>query len=229
MLKVLVDVDAMFGGKAVLENPQCNISFCDRTDGDFRNEGVCYRHKWCPHARRDPKAVESYRDPDHFRNQLVYSAVKPALEKMQRCNCRIAFWTTRPKNQTCQIIEALKRAEVWDDALLISERVLLHTEDLPFNFDYSVETTKLTILERSFGKDLVSNRKIVAIEADPLEAAILKNYQPSLTVLMAPMVWLNVIAADEKQLPKILVSEYNPVPSGKEGRRTINESPSFDI
>lgn len=228
MTKVLVDVNAMFGGKSILEKPQCSLEICDKSDGDWRFKGVCHRAKWCSHARRDPKAVSSYRDPTDFINQSIYEAVKPAILKMQRSNCQIAFWTTRPKSQTVQIIEALKRAKVWDEALLLSESKLLYIEDLPQDFDYSVETAKLSILERFFGEDLKQNRKIIAIEADPLEASILKNYNPSIIVLMAPLVWLNVIATDPKDMHKTLNAEQKNFLPGISFRRINNESSGND-
>lgn len=215
----------MFGGKALLELPKCSIPLCDRIDGNFRSAGICHRNKWCEHARRDPSAVESYRNPKHFENQSVFLAVKPALEKLQRSNCRIAFWTTRPKTQTFKIIEALKTAEVWNEALIISGRNLLHIEDLPSDFQYSLETAKLSILEKSFGKDLSSGKRVIAIEEDPLEAAILKNYNPNLTVLLAPSVWLDIIAADSNEMQHILQTESAILPPGIKFRRTTNESP----
>jgi hypothetical protein len=214
MIKVLVDVDSMYSGKKALSLPGCCLPFCDRSDGDHRDDlGFCHRSKWCPHARRDSQVIAAYRDPVHFEKLKPYEAVPLALRKLQRCGWTLTFWTTRPKSQTFQIVKALKEAKVWDEALLLApDSNLLCIEDLPLDFNYSVETTKLSLLEKCFGEDLLNPETyLIAIEGDPLEAAILQNYQPKILVTMAPQTWLTIIATAPNELLKTLLLERRPL------------------
>jgi hypothetical protein len=219
LLKVLlIDVDSVFeqSSKPQLMLPICSQEICDRPEGNYRSpDGQCSRKQWCPHARRSPEQIKAYTDPCHLRGKSSYAAVIPALERIIKEGWQVCFWSTRPKNQQFEIIQVLRRCGVWDLALLThhgqNPELLLHTIRIPENWDFSIETAKLMILETKYGKLLDDHdTQIVAIERDPLEAAILRSYSKRIIVKTSPDVWISILTSPSEVITQSLIEETIP-------------------
>jgi hypothetical protein len=205
---ILIDVDALFGFPSALSLPRCPLRSCDKDEGQHQDpNGFCTRHKWCVHAKRSSELTKAYRDPQHLKTKEILQAVPVAIQKLHQNGWQLSLWTTRPQSQSFQIIEALKRAEIWDLALPLSATdTLLNTFPSPSLWDYSIETAKLTLWETVYTPILNQfELPIAAIEADELEANVLKNYGgDQLTVKMSPSVWIEILAIDPDSLGLVL-------------------------
>lgn len=212
-VKVLIDVDALYGWEPRLGLPFCIRDSCER-NGESSVIGECQNGSkfWCRNLRRPKSVVATYRDPHYFDRRLPLEFINPALSKLIQCGWSVALWTTRPQNQTIQIIASLEKAGLWDKFQLLAKDLVLHSIEVPPDWDYSIETVKLSLLEKYFREELESGRKFVAIERDPMEAAILKEYaQGRVIVHMSPEVWVNIISVEHRELLSVLLATECPI------------------
>ena len=230
MMKVLVDVDSMFGGVFHLGVPRCKLRCCERTKlPKDLGPCLCGQHSWCKNLRRSRSTVAAYRDPQYFVGRKPLVTVKPALNKLLRCGWIAALWTTRPLNQTVQITTALRESGIWEKFQLLTEGKVLHALELPLGWDYSIETAKLTILEKAFGEDLDQSQTLVAIEQDPMEDLILREYtQGRVIVHKSPKVWEAIADTNsDEMLNELLATERRPPPRGKMFYKENNPHAAF--
>lgn len=169
-----------------------------------------------------------FEDPLSFRGSSPLGTVGSALDKLLRCGWLAVLWTTRPLNQTVQIVETLKDVGLWEKFQLLSEGKVLHTLDHPLAWDYSIKSLKLSLLEKAFGEDLDQGNDLVAIERDPLEAAILKEHAKGRVIVhRSPEVWADIITINpDEMLTELLATERTSLPSGSMIKEDI---PNADI
>lgn len=195
---VIIDVDAMLGIRNTLCPPCCLRDVCNKNPNFLGENKQCLRREWCESAAYNPNDILEYRSASNITAENCYMAVIPALEKLAELNCLVSFWTTRPKRQTFRIIQTLKEVGIWSKAKLLSGTpLLLNNSVLPDNGNFSPATEKLTLFERVYGKLSNEGWLLAAIEADPLEASILRAYTGSqISIHLAPRIWLEILVME---------------------------------
>jgi hypothetical protein len=203
---LIVDIDSLFDSQSYLNPPQCNLLACDR--GNFRDEsGQCQYSRCCSHSIYRPGS--DYHTEQSIETHKLWSAVIPALHRINECGWLLSFWTTRPRHQTFKIIQTLKKTGIWYQTLWFSGTSLLLS--CPESRNYNSAIDKLSLFEKVYGELFsLGEYTFCFVESDPVAARIIRSYLGDKTpIKLAPKVWLEVLVNDDSLIDSILTNQVS--------------------
>lgn len=127
--------------------------------------------------------------------ERAYVCVKPALEKAYQGGWQIYFWVDSDEKKQTFWVRLLQDTKLWELATPWEDQPLISTKKAQF---------KGLVLEHHLEYLMSDNDDLVIIERET-QAKSRLSY-PQITVLQAPLVWLNMVAVDLERLDDFLHS-----------------------